>query len=308
MPVRAGLNLPQYSIDFASGEPDARVVVSAAQAAEDSGFDSVWVSDHPFVIAPDGSPSGALEPTTTMAAVAAATRRVSVGTLVLAASMRAPAEISGIARGLSIVAPARAIVGMGTGWYRPEHDAYGIAMLPYAARLSALEQAAIAAKEAGADLLIGGAGRGVLDIAGRHADRWNCAWDVPVAAFHDLSRTLDAACARAGRQPRSLSRSVGLTVLVGSEADRERAVEKVRRRASFLSSLERGALERSIVAGERGECVERILAYGADEVIVTPFVRDDVEMVGRLGRDVVSACRGAGGAAAGSAGDGATRG
>ena len=67
--MRVGLNLPQYQIDVA-GALGPEPVVAAARAAEKAGFDSVWVSDHPFVVAPDGSVSGALEATSLMAYVA----------------------------------------------------------------------------------------------------------------------------------------------------------------------------------------------------------------------------------------------
>ena len=51
--MRVGLNLPQYQIDVA-GALGPEPVVAAARAAEKAGFDSVWVSDHPFVVAPEG--------------------------------------------------------------------------------------------------------------------------------------------------------------------------------------------------------------------------------------------------------------
>src|SRR5947208_4534589 len=90
--MRVGLNLPQYEIDVA-GALGPEPVVAAARAAEEAGFDSVWVSDHPFVVAPDGSVSGALEATSLMAYVASSTSRVTVGSLVLASSMRSSEQL-----------------------------------------------------------------------------------------------------------------------------------------------------------------------------------------------------------------------
>jgi len=284
--VRAGLNLPQYTIDFADGL-SADALVRVARAAEDGGFDSVWLSDHPFAIGPDGSVSGALEATTTMAYVAAATSRVTVGSLVLASSMRSVEQLAGAARALDLVAPSRVVVGLGTGWYEPEHRAFGVSLSRYPDRISSLSRSVVAVKEAGATVLVGGVSQGVIDVVSRYADVWNCAWDVPTDAFHSLSRSLDEACLRVGRDPSAVSRSIGVTLLVGARAEMHGAVEAVRARAPFLSSLELSALEGSIVTGSADECAERIAAYGADEVVITPFVRDDLELVARIAEEVL---------------------
>ena len=82
-----------------------------------------------------------------------------------------------------------------------------------------------------------------------------------------------------------------MTVLPGARAQRLRAVDAVRARAPFLASLDLASLEASIVAGSSEECAARIAAYGADEVIVTPFVRDDLEMIARIGEEIAPLVR-----------------
>lgn len=282
--MRAGINLPQYEIDFAGGVS----VVDVARAAEAAGFDSVWVSDHPFVVAPDGSVSGAFEATTMMAYVASATSRVTVGSLVLASSMRPVEQLVAQARALLAVAPGRVVVGVGTGWYEPEHRAFGVSLSGYGDRSRLLEANVEALKGIGARVVVGGVSQSVIDVVASGADGWNCAWDLPVDVFRSLCARLDDACRVAGRDPRSVSRSVGLTVLAGSRSEREDAVRSVRARAPFLSSLDLRELERSIVSGSMEECAERISVYGADEVIITPFVRDNVETISRLGAELLS--------------------
>jgi alkanesulfonate monooxygenase SsuD/methylene tetrahydromethanopterin reductase-like flavin-dependent oxidoreductase (luciferase family) len=288
--MRVGLNLPQYEIDVpAALGPGA--VVDGARAAEAAGFDSVWVSDHPFVVAPDGSVSGALEALTTMGYVAAATSRVTVGSLVLASSMRSTEQLVAGARALSLVAPARVLVGVGTGWYEPEHAAYGVSLPRYQERLSLLDANLAALASSSVASLVGGVSQDVITAAGRFCDGWNCAWDVPVDVFRSLCRDLDGACARAGREPSAVVRSIGVTVLVGARAERLRAVEAVRARARFLASLDLDRLEHSIIAGTSDECAERIAAYGADEVVITPFVRDDLDMIARIGTEIIPRLR-----------------
>jgi alkanesulfonate monooxygenase SsuD/methylene tetrahydromethanopterin reductase-like flavin-dependent oxidoreductase (luciferase family) len=285
--MRAGINLPQYEIDFAGDTS----VVDVACAVEAAGFDSAWVSDHPFAVAPDGSVSGAFEATTLMAHVLASTSRVSVGSLVLASSMRPVEQLVAQARALSLVAPRRVVVGVGAGWYAPEHRAYGVSLSRYPDRVSLLEANVKALKQVGAHAVVGGVSQSVIEVAASVADGWNCAWDVPVDVFKRLSRDLDAACARAGRDPSVVSRSVGVTVLCGSRRECEQAVRRVRARAPFLESLDLRELEKAVVVGSPEECAARIAAYGADEVIITPFERDSIELISRIGREILPALR-----------------
>jgi alkanesulfonate monooxygenase SsuD/methylene tetrahydromethanopterin reductase-like flavin-dependent oxidoreductase (luciferase family) len=147
----------------------------------------------------------------------------------------------------------------------------------------------------------------VIEVVSRYADVWNCAWDVPAEAFRSLSVALDDACARNGRDPAAVSRSIGVTLLVGARPEMHRAVEAVRARAPFLSSLELSALERSIVTGSADECADRIAAYGADEVVITPFVRDDLELIARIADEVLPRLPGRDRAGSSAAGSGVDR-
>src|SRR5947208_13504558 len=167
--MRVGLNLPQYEIDVA-GALGPEPVVAAARAAEEAGFDSVWVSDHPFVVAPDGSVSGALEATSLMAYVASSTSRVTVGSLVLASSMRSSEQLVAGARALALVAPSRVVVGVGAGWYQPEHRAFGVSLDSYGSRLASLEANVSALGSSYVTTLVGGVSQSVVDVAARLAD------------------------------------------------------------------------------------------------------------------------------------------
>jgi len=287
--VRVGLNLPQYEIDFA-GRPER--AVESARAAEDAGLDAVWLSDHPFAVAPDGSVSGALDAVVTMGHIAANTSRIVVGSLVLACSMRSTEQISSAARELALVAPERAVLGLGAGWFAPEHRAFGAHLGTFKERLRALEETVDAVRESRVEVLIGGTGEHVLDLAARSADWWNCSWDVPVEVFRRLGQSLDAASARADRDPSSVRRSVGVTVLLAaSREEAQRAVDGVARRASFLRALDLSELERAIVVGDADVCARRIAEYGADEVVITPFERDDIDGIKRLGGELVPLLR-----------------
>jgi alkanesulfonate monooxygenase SsuD/methylene tetrahydromethanopterin reductase-like flavin-dependent oxidoreductase (luciferase family) len=292
--MRVGLALPQYEVDR---DPAAGSILEAstgiARRAEALGLDGVWASDHPFALAPDGTVSGALEPLVLLAALARETSRIQLGTLVLAATMRSPGLVAHSARGL---APGRLVVGVGTGWYEPEHRAYGIALPGYGERITRVEATIDALRGLASDrpsILLGGTGRRLIELAARHADVWNVSWDAPPEGFTLSSRRLDEACERAGREPPSIRRSVGLTVLVGAnERDIDASVEQLRGRAAFLSAVDRDALAGRIVTGTPQLCAERIASYQADEVVVALLLRDDLEMLELFATEVVPVVRG----------------
>lgn len=282
--MRVGLNLPQYEIDFGGGIT-AGALASIARRAESLGFDSLWVSDHPFAFAPDGSASGALEVLTTLGFLAGVTERIGLGTLVLAASMREPAQVAAAAEALS---GREVTIGIGAGWYAPEHTAFGAAFPPLAERLDRLE-AHLRAVRGRARVLVGGTGAGVRALAAAYADAWNVAWDVPVPVFTELRAMVDVPSA-----------SVGVTVLVGEEDELPRAVERMRARAPFMRDVDLEQLRASIIVGDPAACARRIAAYACDEVVVTIAARDDEAMLERFGREVLPALR-----ATGILGDGA---
>lgn len=282
MPVRIGLALPQYGIDTQSGDDVAASLLAAARAADEGRLDSVWLSDHPFALGPDGVASGALEPMTILPWLARRTSRVRLGTLVVSPTMRTPALVAHVARTLGSTTAPRLVLGVGAGWYEPEHRAFGVALPSYRDRVRLAERTLAALRGVGPGgprLLVGGSGRAMLELAARYADEWNVSWDVPPDRFRFLARSLDDACAAVERDPSAVVRSVGVTVLVGeSIKDLNRAVERLRTRAAFLSSVDRASLSERIVAGTPGQCADRLTGYGADEVVLTPLLRDDAEM------------------------------
>jgi alkanesulfonate monooxygenase SsuD/methylene tetrahydromethanopterin reductase-like flavin-dependent oxidoreductase (luciferase family) len=293
--MRIGVALPQYRIDTATGQPwDAAVRIAAA--AEQLGLDSIWLSDHPFAVGPDGVPSGALEPLATMAALARAVPRIRLGTLVLSSTMRAPALVAHTFASLEQLAPGRVTAGLGAGWYEPEHRAFGLRLPPYQQRVAGLDITARAIAGLGPgrrpSLLVGGTSPSVIELAARSADAHNVAWDLAPAAFDELEEKLDRACDRAGRDPTTLQRTVGLTVAVArDERGMNGAIARLRRRASFLAEVDRAALAERIILGTPQECAERIAAYRADEVVVALLLRDDAEMLELFATEVAPLLR-----------------
>jgi probable F420-dependent oxidoreductase len=125
---------------------DLRGLVEAARAADDLGIDQLTIPDHLAMGArTDRYPYGRfplpldepwLEPLTTLAAVAGATRRIRLATGVLVAPLRAPLVLAKTAATLDVLSGGRLDLGVGTGWQQEEYAAAGV---PWAERWQRLE-------------------------------------------------------------------------------------------------------------------------------------------------------------------------
>jgi probable F420-dependent oxidoreductase len=104
--------------------PDPQALVAYAERAEALGFDSVWVWDHVFLgVEP---PFPIIEPLTLLAAVAARTSRIGLGTGVLVLPLRNPVVLAKELASLDRIAGGRLLLGLASGWYRREFDAVGV--------------------------------------------------------------------------------------------------------------------------------------------------------------------------------------
>jgi alkanesulfonate monooxygenase SsuD/methylene tetrahydromethanopterin reductase-like flavin-dependent oxidoreductase (luciferase family) len=266
--MKLGVVLPLFS-----GDPHK--VVAAAREAEDLGFDGVFVFDHFF---PPGAASDrpSLEAFATLAAVAAATERVAVGTLVTRASLRPVGLLAKMASWLDAASEGRLILGVGTGdpIDLPEHRAYGIPMPDKVERRAHLDEALVAlrtlfagerfdggrfvpplegplapARAGGPPIWVGGQADEVVRIAARRADGWN-GWGMEPEAFGAKARLARAEGAAGGR---SIEATWAGIVLAGADrAETEELAERRRARglddeawvgtadelAGFLEALE----------------------------------------------------------------------
>ena len=112
-----------------------RAWLDFARQVEDSGIDVLLLRDH-FSAGPFGQQ---LAPFSGLAAAAAATTRLRLGTLVLSNDFRHPAMVAHEAASLHLLSDGRFELGIGAGWYQPEYDAAGIAFDPAGKRLARLD-------------------------------------------------------------------------------------------------------------------------------------------------------------------------
>ena len=232
--MRIGIVLPIE--EAPDGTPSSYAAIrKMAVAAEAGGLDSVWVYDH-LLLRFDGEESGLHECWTILAAVADATDRVELGTLVMCTAFRNPGVLAKMAATLDHISGGRLILGIGAGWHDPEYEAFGF---PTDHKVSRFEESfaiirdlirtgradldgtyvqahdAVLRPAARADLpiLVAAKGPRMLELTARHADAWNLAWfGLPNERLARVRGELADACQRVGRDPASLSITVGVNV------------------------------------------------------------------------------------------------
>ena len=140
--TRLGLQIPSFNFPGGSSAQIFPTVVGAAQAAESSGFDTVLVMDHFYQLPMLGEPDDfMLEAYTLLGGIAAATSSIRLGALVTGNTYRNPAILAKTVTTLDIVSGGRAQLGIGSGWFELEHDAFGIEFGTFTDRFEKLEEA-----------------------------------------------------------------------------------------------------------------------------------------------------------------------
>ena len=333
--MRIGLALPHYDFSVPGVSPirfDA--VAEVAVRAERLGFDGVWVSDHRFAsLARYGGGDeryGSLEPLATLAALAALTERVRLGTLVLSAGFRHPAIVAKSVTAIDRLSNGRAELGIGAGWFADEYEAFGYPFPSVGERFGLLEETvgyldALFADEPASfegdrftlreaynhprpvqeprpPLLVGGkGGPRLLRLAVRHADGWNTVWRWTPEAYAERAAAAREACRRAGRDPATFRLSLGLYTVVGEDdGDVARRYELMRERLphGVVGAVPVDDLRRDGLVGTPAEVLERMerfAALGVSELVVCPapvwFAMPDPSMLDLLAEQVLPAAR-----------------
>src|SRR5918912_4637032 len=120
-----------------AGYDDIRRV---ARAAEDGGYDGFLRSYH-YLRFGEGDPlPGPTDAWTTLAGLARDTSRVQLGTLVSPVTFREPAVLALQVAQVDAMSNGRIALGLGSGWFEPEHQAFGLPFPPVAERYDRLEE------------------------------------------------------------------------------------------------------------------------------------------------------------------------
>jgi F420-dependent oxidoreductase-like protein len=253
--IRLALQIPNFSY----GTPVSELfptVLAQAQEAEAAGFDAVFVMDHFYQLPMLGTPDQPmLEAYTALGALATATERVLLGTLVTGNTYRNPTLLAKIITTLDVVSQGRAVLGIGTGWFELEHDQLGFEFGTFTERFAKLEEAlqilmpmiagehvtfageyyrtdgafAVPRIRDHIPLMIGGSGeKKTFGLAARYFDHLNL-----IASFAELPHKIDALkrrCAEVDRDPSTLETSVLLTAIPDPSFTEDKVPESMRGR------------------------------------------------------------------------------
>jgi F420-dependent oxidoreductase-like protein len=257
---------------------------------------------------------GSLDAWTTLAALAARTSRIRLGTLVSPATFRHPSVLAKNVATVDHVSGGRVELGLGAGWHEGEHRAYGFEFPPTPTRMERLaEQLEIVTRSWTEDafsfqgrhyqvqdlralpkpvqrprptlLVGGGAGPKSLALAARYADEYNTTGALPDELPERRRRLLDA-WREAGRDPETARFSLMTTCVVGR--DRAELNERARRVMAITGRDAEEVVEARPhwVFGTADQVAERLRELeevGVSRVMLQHLDHADTEMVAVLG-------------------------
>ncbi len=303
--IRMALQIPNFTYPDTTPDQIFDRVVATALAAEEAGFDAVLVMDHFYQLPMLGPQDNEmLEAYPLLGGLAARTQRVRLGTLVSGNTYRNPAHLAKLVTTLDVLSKGRALLGIGAGWFEPEHEGYGFDFPPIGERLDRLEEALEIARAmlrgerptwkgryyrtrealnvpspirpGGPGILIGGTGeKRTLRLVAKYADESN--WTCTPDEFPRKMEALEKHCAEVGRNRAEIGVSWLGTLILGettADAESQRDIF-LRGRGMDWSTLPepvRTNISRMLLFGDPdtvGEFVQtRILAAGLDGIIV----------------------------------------
>jgi len=291
--LQLGIQLPEVERRVSWSE-----YAAMARAAEDVGFDSVWLGDHLLYRGDGREERGPWDAWSMLAALAAVTSRVRLGPLVACTAFAPPGLLARKAAAAHEISGGRLVCALGAGWNQAEFEAFGLPFDRRAARFiesfdvirrllqgervtargefTTVDDAVLLPAAPPPALMVGSIGERVLRATLPFVDAWNCwyAWfgNTP-EGFAELNSRITAVAAEGGRDPATIVRSATVFVsLDASGSDRPHAdVEPIR--------------------GSADEIADRLVAFrsaGVEEAIlvVNPIDEESIRALG----DVVRRC------------------
>jgi F420-dependent oxidoreductase-like protein len=288
-------------------------LLAIAQRAESLGFDAFFRSDHFLKMGNVTGEPGPSDAWTTLAGIARETSRIRLGTLVNSVTFRHPALLAIAVANVDAMSNGRVELGLGAGWYREEHEAYGFSFPDIGARFDILtEQLAIIdglwrtpdgerfsydgkhftlsdspalpkPVQSPPPIIVGGRGtKRTPMLAARHASEFNMPF-VSIADYVQQRDRVRDACVSIGRDPSTLTLSAAQVVVCAQD------VTVLARRASAIGR-EVDELRQNGLCGTPDDVLARIAQWaeiGVERLYLQILDLDDLEHLDEIGTSVL---------------------
>ncbi|MCW3984461.1 MAG: TIGR03560 family F420-dependent LLM class oxidoreductase [Candidatus Bathyarchaeota archaeon] len=281
--LKFGVFLPFYAFQTQNPKPYYEQLKKIVLTCEQLGYDSVWIDDHLMY-----NNAQILECWTTLAALAASTQRIRLGTMVTCNAHRNPALLAKEAATLDVISEGRLEFGVGAGVQEAEHTAYGFDFAKPSVRVAQLDEALdvitrlwteskanysgryYTLKDAVCEpkpkqkphppITVGGAGeKHTLKVTAKHADRFDWGFIPSVEDYTRKLAVLERHCRTVGRDFWAIERSCWPSGQIIVAADQKALDERVAKYKPAGTSLE--AFKKYTLVGTVDECEAALGVY-----------------------------------------------
>lgn len=277
-----GANIEQACTDY-------KTIKKTVMECEAQGFDFVWLSDHLYDVGKPQNPY--LECWTVLSALAEATSKIRLCTIVVNNLFRHPSLLAKMAAALDDVSDGRLDLGVGAGWYEEECSAYGIPFPKTSDRIDMLDEALTVIKRLWTENRVSFEGRfyrlkdayfypqpkqkphppiwiglmkgrrRMLEIVAKHADAWTVSslYLPAEKEYADMCSRVEEYKKKFNRSGVKIKRGLGIGCIVAK--DRPSLAEKVQRFKPGSVSIGSYVAKQRRIEGTPEECVERLRAF-----------------------------------------------
>lgn len=326
--LRLSIVLPFFLLFFFVTAGEARILFGIQTSQEDAtyeeirdiwkeaerlGFDSAWNYDH-FVPIRGDRDGPCLEGWTMLAALAAETEKIRIGTLVTGNTYRNPAVLAKMATTVDHISRGRLYLGIGAAWFEPEHEAYGIPFYTARERAERLEEALQVVRKLWTEdrpsfqgrfytlkeapfspkpvqkphppIVIGGQGKKwIVPLVGRYAQGWNAPIGLTPEDVRERVRIIQEECEKVGREACDVE--VSAFFVLYSITDVPLAGPAIR---TFARVVAGKRVARSLLAGSADSIANTIQKYvdaGVTHIVMNIQPPYDPELLRRFAREVM---------------------
>jgi F420-dependent oxidoreductase-like protein len=284
--IKFGIQTPQEGFTFEK-------LKNIWLECEKLGFASAWLYDHmqPICIQVSSFKEPLLESWTTLSALATITSRLRIGVLVTCNSFRSPSLLAKIASTVDNISGGRLEFGIGCGWFKEEHLAYGLPFSNFTVRIQQLRESLQIIKKMWSEeistfdgkyyslknainypkplqkphppIWIGGKNMELLKLTAEFADAWNALYLSP-KEFEEKAKIIKQQCTTIGKDVNKIILSLTTDVIISK--DKNEITKKINKLK--LNNPKKKVREMPLeeyqekrIIGTPDQCIEKIYEY-----------------------------------------------